>query len=757
MPEESLSDRNPPGGVGLSSNAQSNSSKEKAVSLEPQLATDDPYLHEPPRGDTSAPGSEAWTAFVNVGRAYDKDVCSAWKDQIDNLLLFASLFSAVVTSFIIESYKLLKVDHQELTSAVLLGVHNQLDSILRQGTFVPPLVPDPTPHFTPSSSAIAINMCLFLSLMLSLSTVSVGILCLQWLREYAREPDVSLKHIIAIRHFRLRGLEDWWVAEIIGLLPLMLQISLFLFFIGLALFLLNTNETVAIPVCCLIGITVLILVATSIIPAFHAVYAKWENTDDDHSMCPYRSPQAWVIRRGFLATSLWIVHLLDFINSVLSLDLLQAERPRLRPSTQPDLESPPANGTNDTIPAVIVPSGGWLLKIAQQFRPRVKAKDWHADDVRHVTSTRPSSGSSGPSFLPARWYKGVAWELASVPKTHLHNVQALCAFVRCIGDMDPDQWALMLEGMGAKQGRDRDLVGMLRKTSSSPSPENASGCVMGQNLTLAFTLDHLAENNVQFRWLTINYRFELVLRMLCQYAKDFMPPTDDDNPPENKSTEKVESPKKEGLNDTSDRARWWALVQQQMLKFTSAYRFHTKEARDLIPPSKPLSYYAEFISPDIIINQTSVLRPPDLQTEAFKVVYQYVDRAPFVLTEYVLGSCPLAKHWFFPHPPPEVIRMGELVNERMQQLIAKGEDSNELRITLNNAFLYAVRIKETHIRSSKSFVPLVLAIAERKKPISTPSTVDQEREPLLMDSKTYKKQWDALIEVTDASEQETRS
>ncbi|KAJ2928220.1 hypothetical protein H1R20_g8875, partial [Candolleomyces eurysporus] len=559
-PPEFLNDPNPPSSEGPSFNAQSNSSNEKDGSLAPRLATGDPYLHEPPRDHTSAPSSEAWSALVNVGRAHDKDVCSTWKGEIDNLLIFvrvlnlcrptskvtitqASLFSAVVTSFIIESYKLLSVDHQELASTVLLRMHNQLDSILRQGTSIPPLVPDPIPQFTPSRSAVAINACFFLSLMLSLSAVSVGILCLQWLQQYGREPDVSLKYIIAIRHFRLRGLEDWWVAEIIGLLPLVFQASLFLFYIGVAVFLLNTNETVAIPVCCLIGITVLILVATSIIPAFHAVYAKWDNTDEDHSMCPYRSPQAWVTRRGFLAAILGITSLLNLIGSALSRGLLHAARLR-HPKTEPDPEVRSENTTDETTQAGDVLSG-WLSKIVQQFDHRFKSKDWLADDVRHVTPAPAKSRSSGPAQStsprptaksptpqsttgsptqqptaeaptqqptaesptqqptakspipqppPGRWYKGVAWELASVPRTHLHNVEALCAFIRCIGDMNPDQWALMLKGILDKKSLDSDLVKMLEKTPSSP--KNAPGCVMGQNLTLASTLDYLADRNV---------------------------------------------------------------------------------------------------------------------------------------------------------------------------------------------------------------------------------------------------------------------
>ncbi|KAF8899338.1 hypothetical protein BD779DRAFT_1431892, partial [Infundibulicybe gibba] len=39
---------------------------------------------------------------------FDKEFCGGWNSEIDSLLTFAGLFSAVVTAFTVESYKLLQ-------------------------------------------------------------------------------------------------------------------------------------------------------------------------------------------------------------------------------------------------------------------------------------------------------------------------------------------------------------------------------------------------------------------------------------------------------------------------------------------------------------------------------------------------------------------------------------------------------------------------------------------------------------------------
>ncbi|KDR75476.1 hypothetical protein GALMADRAFT_26854, partial [Galerina marginata CBS 339.88] len=105
-----------------------------------------------------------------------------WKDEVQNLLIFAGLFSAVVTAFVIDSYKGLKADPNDkmidLLSRIATRVENPLNT-----TATPPPVEIP---FSPPSFVIRLNTFWFLSLVLSLSTVLLGIISLQWLREHQR-------------------------------------------------------------------------------------------------------------------------------------------------------------------------------------------------------------------------------------------------------------------------------------------------------------------------------------------------------------------------------------------------------------------------------------------------------------------------------------------------------------------------------------------------------------------------------------------
>ncbi|KAF8878878.1 hypothetical protein BD779DRAFT_1676698 [Infundibulicybe gibba] len=59
------------------------------------------------------PGSgNHWKECKDRVDQFDQDFCAGWNSEIDSLLTFAGLFSAVVTAFTIESYKWLQPDSQ---------------------------------------------------------------------------------------------------------------------------------------------------------------------------------------------------------------------------------------------------------------------------------------------------------------------------------------------------------------------------------------------------------------------------------------------------------------------------------------------------------------------------------------------------------------------------------------------------------------------------------------------------------------------
>ncbi|KAG5334810.1 hypothetical protein C0989_003001 [Termitomyces sp. Mn162] len=126
-----------------------------------------------------------WTLYVNEAEQDDKYLTETWKSDMDSTLIFAGLFSAAVTAFIIESYKLLQVDSSDVTNNLLeqiLAV--QIVGASLNTSAIPLATAVPTPSFKPSASAVIINVLWFLSLSCSLAAALCATLVQQWTRDY---------------------------------------------------------------------------------------------------------------------------------------------------------------------------------------------------------------------------------------------------------------------------------------------------------------------------------------------------------------------------------------------------------------------------------------------------------------------------------------------------------------------------------------------------------------------------------------------
>lgn len=218
--------------------------------------------------------------------------------------LKAGLFSAVVTAFVIESYKRLQPDPNTDVVNLLSRIAARLDDPSNAtGSAIPTQA-----HFSPSQSAIRLNIFWFLSLVLSLTTVLLGIICLQWLREHQHYQGTTPKQSYAIFHMRAEALEKWHVPHIFTALPLLLQCALVLFFTGIVEFLLSLGSKVAAPVIVVITLTLFFLLATTLLPTLQAfpLYIPLKlHKEGSPAQCPYKSPQS----QAFRATSsvvLWL-------------------------------------------------------------------------------------------------------------------------------------------------------------------------------------------------------------------------------------------------------------------------------------------------------------------------------------------------------------------------------------------------------------------------------------------------------------------
>ncbi|KAI0674557.1 hypothetical protein C8Q78DRAFT_966328 [Trametes maxima] len=230
--------------------------------------------------------SEAWGACAKALREYDEDMIRDWKEEIDTLLVFAGLFSAILTAFNIESYKLLQQQPEDTLVSMLAQISGQLNSFSVNPSFVNTTQPTSAaglvPSFTAGAFAIRLNAWWFSALVCSLLAASLGLQVKQWLREYLAGSSSISRESIRIRQFRHEGLRRWHVPEIILILPMLLQVALVLFFAGLLDLLWSLHPVVAGVVTAIVAVALLFVAMTSLAPPLYAD-------------CPYKSPQSWLL------------------------------------------------------------------------------------------------------------------------------------------------------------------------------------------------------------------------------------------------------------------------------------------------------------------------------------------------------------------------------------------------------------------------------------------------------------------------------
>ncbi|KAI1786114.1 hypothetical protein LXA43DRAFT_1111774 [Ganoderma leucocontextum] len=232
-------------------------------------------------------------------RDHDDAKIQSWKEEIDTHL--AGLFSAILTAFNIEAYKLLGGNSPNSNASS--DTTNQLLALLVQQTAITNnlgnalnvnatafastafLAAQQDANSNPTrsaASAMAINALWFSSLICSLAAASISILVKQWLNEYKSGIASVSPEVARIRQFRNDGLKKWRIQEIMMLLPVLLQGALVLFLIGLILFLAPLDDRGAVTKATIVLVSSLFffLGLTTLLPTF---------APD----CAYRSPQAW--------------------------------------------------------------------------------------------------------------------------------------------------------------------------------------------------------------------------------------------------------------------------------------------------------------------------------------------------------------------------------------------------------------------------------------------------------------------------------
>ncbi|EKM60628.1 uncharacterized protein PHACADRAFT_58937, partial [Phanerochaete carnosa HHB-10118-sp] len=176
-----------------------------------------------------------WQTMDKTVHEFEEDKVQDCKEDIDTLLVFTGLYSAVLSAFVIESYTDLQPDPNAQMTFLLERIANQTQSYtITSGTLKSiAQPPQPPPQFTAPLWAVRVNALWFASLIVSLATASFSMLVKQWLREYLAFEYTSPQERLRARQYRKPGLGKWKVFEIAAVLPMLLQLSLGLFFTGL--------------------------------------------------------------------------------------------------------------------------------------------------------------------------------------------------------------------------------------------------------------------------------------------------------------------------------------------------------------------------------------------------------------------------------------------------------------------------------------------------------------------------------------------
>ncbi|KAJ7656011.1 hypothetical protein DFH06DRAFT_475013 [Mycena polygramma] len=227
------------------------------------------------QGKRNAAAAKLWAVYVSEAEKYDKGLVESWRSDMEGMLIFAGLFSASLTAFLIESYKTLVPNSGDTTALLLAQISQQLAASSNGTSFV---VTSPAPFAVPTSSLIC-NVLWFLSLGLSLTCALVATLLEQWARDFLHRADMRSAPVIRARVFSFLyyGLRRFQMHTVVEIIPLMLHASLFLFFVGLVPFLVPVNAAITAVAGIILGTVTAVYTLLTLLPLFHLD-------------CPYRTP-----------------------------------------------------------------------------------------------------------------------------------------------------------------------------------------------------------------------------------------------------------------------------------------------------------------------------------------------------------------------------------------------------------------------------------------------------------------------------------
>ncbi|KAK0489230.1 hypothetical protein IW261DRAFT_1414600 [Armillaria novae-zelandiae] len=200
--------------------------------------------------EETAPNARVWKTYEDESRSHDANIVEESRDNVDVLLVFAGLFSAVVTTIVAQTYQSLQADYAAMSTSLLFELI-LVQRAIANGSSVDTISASP---LNPR-----IRLCSYYH----------G--CLVAL------PSGTPRDRSFTRQFRYAGFQKWHVQVIIGLLPVLMHLALAIFLVGLVLFLRPLRAALSWIICVA---TVLVYAAYVIATILPILFPQ----------CPYRTP-----------------------------------------------------------------------------------------------------------------------------------------------------------------------------------------------------------------------------------------------------------------------------------------------------------------------------------------------------------------------------------------------------------------------------------------------------------------------------------
>ncbi|KAJ7631361.1 hypothetical protein DFH06DRAFT_1005273, partial [Mycena polygramma] len=119
--------------------------------------------------------SAFWNAYKEVSEEYDKEFQHKYSSDLESSLIFAGLFSAVASGFIIQIQPQLQQDPNTVNQALLRLLIHSVDNSVFTGSQI--LIPE---WNGPSSIIVTVQILLYVSLFSTLLAALFAVLGKQW-------------------------------------------------------------------------------------------------------------------------------------------------------------------------------------------------------------------------------------------------------------------------------------------------------------------------------------------------------------------------------------------------------------------------------------------------------------------------------------------------------------------------------------------------------------------------------------------------